>query len=312
MTRQQFFDATRPKVQGSWYLHQHLPRDMDFFILLSSSVGIAGSRGQGNYSAGNTYEDALAHHRRGLGLPGCSIDLGMVLGVGFLAEESTENRVHDNVKSWNFLGIREREFLGVMDACIRGESQPGVPVPPQLITGLGTGGMMAHGATKYPWWFNDAKFRHIVHVDTDRVVEADGGSGPPVGALLSQAANLEEAVDVVSDVLVSKLAKSLMVATGEYFFFFFLCTMNPSLCVQEQITNLCVRTPTEDIEVTRPISGYGVDSLLAVELRAWIFSEIKAEVSVFELLSNEPITALARKIATKSKAVPEAFVNGGS
>ncbi|KAI1253816.1 putative secondary metabolism biosynthetic enzyme [Eutypa lata] len=281
MTRQQFFDATRPKVQGSWYLHQHLPRDMDFFILLSSSVGIAGSRGQGNYSAGNTYEDALAHHRRGLGLPACSIDLGMVLGVGFLAEESTENRVHDNVKSWNFLGIREREFLGVMDACIRGESQPGVPVPPQLITGLGTGGMMAHGATKYPWWFNDAKFRHIVHVDTDRVVEADGGSGPPVGALLSQAANLEEAVDVVSDVLVSKLAKSLMVAT-------------------------------EDIEVTRPISGYGVDSLLAVELRAWIFSEIKAEVSVFELLSNEPITALARKIATKSKAVPEAFVNGGS
>lgn len=150
MTRQQFFDATRPKVQGSWYLHQHLPRDMDFFILLSSSVGIAGSRGQGNYSAGNTYEDALAHHRRGLGLPACSIDLGMVLGVGFLAEESTENRVHDNVKSWNFLGIREREFLGVMDACIRGESQPGVPVPPQLITGLGTGGMMAHGATKYP------------------------------------------------------------------------------------------------------------------------------------------------------------------
>lgn len=132
-----------------------------------------------------------------------------------------------------------------------------------------------------------------------------------MGALLSQAANLEEAVDVVSDVLVSKLAKSLMVATGGYFFFF-LCTMNPSLCVQEQITNLCVRTPTEDIEVTRPISGYGVDSLLAVELRAWIFSEIKAEVSVFELLSNEPITALARKIATKSKAVPEAFVNGGS
>lgn len=39
---------------------------------------------------------------------------------------------------------------------------------------------------------------------------------------------------MVSDVLVSKLAKSLMVATGEYFFFFFffLCTMNPSLCVQ--------------------------------------------------------------------------------
>ncbi|KAI1395028.1 putative polyketide synthase [Hypoxylon fuscum] len=279
MSRQQFFAATQPKVQGSWYLHKHLPADMDFFVLLSSSVGIAGSRGQGNYSAGNTYEDALAHYRRNAGLPACSIDVGMVLGVGFLAEETTGDRVHDNVKSWSFLGIREREFLGVMDAAIRGESMPGQAVPPQLITGLGTGGMMARGATKYPWWFKDAKFRHIVHVDTDRVAESDGEDGPAVGALLAQASSFEQAVDLVVDVLINKLAKSLMVSA-------------------------------EDIEGTRPVSSYGVDSLLAVELRAWIFSEIKAEVSVFELLSNEPITSLARKIAEKSKAVPETFAAG--
>ncbi|RYP52695.1 hypothetical protein DL768_002202 [Monosporascus sp. mg162] len=276
MTRQQFFAATRPKVQGSWYLHKHLPADMDFFILLSSSVGIAGSRGQGNYSAGNAYEDALAHYRRSRGLAACSIDLGMVLGVGFLAEETTEDRVHDNVKSWNFLGIREREFLGIIDAAIRGRSVPGAEVPPQLITGLGTGGMMARGASKYPWGFNDAKFRHIVHVDTDHVTEAKGDDGPPVGALLAQATSLDHAVDIVSGVLTNKLAKSLMVST-------------------------------EDIEVTRPISSYGVDSLLAVELRTWIFSEIGAEVSVFDLLSSEPITSLARKITEKSKAVPESF-----
>lgn len=203
----------------------------------------------------------------------------MVLGVGFLAEETTGDRVHDNVKSWSFLGIREREFLGVMDAAIRGESMPGQAVPPQLITGLGTGGMMARGATKYPWWFKDAKFRHIVHVDTDRVAESDGEDGPAVGALLAQASSFEQAVDLVVDVLINKLAKSLMVSA-------------------------------EDIEGTRPVSSYGVDSLLAVELRAWIFSEIKAEVSVFELLSNEPITSLARKIAEKSKAVPETFAAG--
>ena len=52
MTHEQFQGVISPKVQGSWNLHHLLPKDMDFFILLSSSAGIAGSRGQGNYAAG--------------------------------------------------------------------------------------------------------------------------------------------------------------------------------------------------------------------------------------------------------------------
>lgn len=75
----------------------------------------------------------------------------MVLGVGFLAEETTEARVHENTMSWSFIGIREREFLSIPQAAITGISIPGAPpVPPQLITGLGTGAMMAQGAEKYP------------------------------------------------------------------------------------------------------------------------------------------------------------------
>lgn len=55
----------------------------------------------------------------------------MVLGVGFLAEETTEARIHENTKSWSFIGIREREFLGILQAAITGESIPGAPpVPP--------------------------------------------------------------------------------------------------------------------------------------------------------------------------------------
>lgn len=52
------------------------------------------------------------------------------------------------------------------------------------------------------------------------------------------------------------------------------------------------------------MSSYGVDSLLAVELRSWIYSEVQADVSVFDLLSNIAITSLARKIVSVSKAVP--------
>lgn len=38
MADEQFHRFIMPKVYGSWNLHKHLSRDMDFFIPLSSSV----------------------------------------------------------------------------------------------------------------------------------------------------------------------------------------------------------------------------------------------------------------------------------
>lgn len=77
---------------------------------------------------------------------------GMALGVGFLAEETTEARVHENTKTWSFIGLREKDFLGILQAATTGVSLPCKEmVQPQLITGLGTGGMMAQGGEKYPW-----------------------------------------------------------------------------------------------------------------------------------------------------------------
>ncbi|KAF9875052.1 hypothetical protein CkaCkLH20_07318 [Colletotrichum karsti] len=274
MTRDQFLGATQCKVQGSWNLHEHLPKEMDFFVLLSSSVGIAGSRAQGNYSAGNSYQDAIAHYRRGHGLPACSIDVGMVLGVGFLAEETTGDRVHENTRSWSFIGIREREFLAILQAAITNESVPGVAAPKQMITGLGTGGMMAQGSEKYPWWFNDAKFAHLVQIDTHHVVQEKNDDTGKLRDELSQATNLDGAAEIVATALVQKLARSMMVSV-------------------------------ENIETSRPVSSYGVDSLLAVELRSWIYEELQADISVFDLLSNVAISSLARNIVTGSKVVSE-------
>jgi hypothetical protein len=86
MTVEDWYAAARPKVQASWNLHEALPKDLDFFILLSSSSGMVGNRGQANYCAGNSYQDALARHRVLIGLKATSLDLGTILSVGFIAE----------------------------------------------------------------------------------------------------------------------------------------------------------------------------------------------------------------------------------
>lgn len=73
-----------------------LPKDMDFFVMLSSLAGVMGHRGQGNYGAGNIFQDDFASFRRSQGLPAMTIDIGYLLSVGFVAEH---DEYVDHVKS---------------------------------------------------------------------------------------------------------------------------------------------------------------------------------------------------------------------
>lgn len=77
MKPETFQRVLRPKVRGGWLLH-HLLKDypLDFFILFSSTGSVIASLGQGNYAAANAFLDALAYHRRSLGLPALSIGWG--------------------------------------------------------------------------------------------------------------------------------------------------------------------------------------------------------------------------------------------
>ncbi|KAK8039588.1 polyketide synthase PKS2 [Apiospora rasikravindrae] len=106
--------ALAPKCRGTWNLHKHVPADVDFFVMLSSICGIVGNRGQSNYAAGNTFQDALATYRRARGMAASCLDLGNILSVGYIAENA-ETLNANPIFFFAHDGVREDEFLSFIE-----------------------------------------------------------------------------------------------------------------------------------------------------------------------------------------------------
>jgi zearalenone synthase (highly reducing iterative type I polyketide synthase) len=275
MTHELWRGAVRPKIQGSWNLHKALPQNMDFFVMLSSISGVVGNRSQANYAAGNTFQDALAYYRRKQGLPAVSVDLGLMLGIGLIAERGGNT----NLRKSEAVGLNEVEFHSIVKSAMAG-SFGRTLTPTQLVTGLPTGGILRRDGLDMPFYFDDPRFSQLKKTGLRQAIDGDENGGTVSGeadslySQLTQATSIQEASRSISGALAARLAKGL-------------------------------QTSAENIDVDKPLHSYGVDSLMAVETRTWIMQHIKADISLFDVLSGASIAALATKIAGSSQLVPK-------
>ncbi|MFC9433660.1 SDR family NAD(P)-dependent oxidoreductase [Nocardia sp. NPDC057030] len=91
MTEADFLRTVQPKVDGAWHLHNHTrDLDLDAFVMFSSMSWNVGTPGQANYAAANGFLEALATHRRELGLPALTINWGAMAEVGFVARNKLD------------------------------------------------------------------------------------------------------------------------------------------------------------------------------------------------------------------------------
>ncbi|MGW7720875.1 type I polyketide synthase, partial [Streptomyces chartreusis] len=94
LTPDDFTAVLRAKVTAAENLDA-LTRDLPLtaFVLYSSTAGVLGAAGQGNYAAANARLDALAARRRADGLPATAIAWGPWAGSGMAAGEDIDRRL---------------------------------------------------------------------------------------------------------------------------------------------------------------------------------------------------------------------------
>lgn len=149
-----------------------------------------------------------------------------------------------------------------------GYTEDGDRTPAQLITGTGTGGLVQQNSLPDAYWYREARMAIMQTLDT--IPQFSSPDLISMQELLSNATSLSEATSIVLEGIVTLLAKAM--------------NMLPS-----------------DLNVRKPANVYGVDSLVAVGTRNWIFRETGADVSVFEILSECSIAELAENIVGKCR-----------
>ncbi|MEO6090751.1 MAG: type I polyketide synthase, partial [Umezawaea sp.] len=117
LTPEDFSAVLRSKAVAAHNLHE-LTSDLSAFVLFSSTAGVFGSAGQGNYAAANTYLDALAEHRRGLGLPATSVAWGPWAEAGMVVDCAA---VESRVRRGGFTPMRPERAVAALREAIEND-----------------------------------------------------------------------------------------------------------------------------------------------------------------------------------------------
>jgi hypothetical protein len=250
--------AVAPKVNGAMNLHSVLASTpLDFFLMTSSVSGIMGTPGQSNYAAANSYLDALARHRVKANMTATACIIPMVLGVGVVAENV---ELEDSLRRKGMYGIDEERLLESFEAAIATTSMPGVPAADHIVIGLDPAllqkAAVDEDTATGSFWLEDARFSHVVHA-MDSSNDSAGGSGAikSVLAAIKAAATPAEAAALAAVHFVGKLARLLMLAEDD---------VDPA---------------------SGSIASYGIDSMIGVDLRNWIFKEFRMDIPFQQLLA---------------------------
>lgn len=261
MSNKGWHTSVKPKVQGTWNLHNSIKgKDsaLDFFLMTSSIAGSVGTATESNYTAANSFMDNFATYRRKHNLPAVSIGLGAISEIGYLHENPEIEAV---LLRKGITPINEDDLLSIIDITM---SRPNglEPTEAHVLTGLETQGMKRLRRLGFEGTIptlNDPRAGFLASsLDGETDVHSkktDSGLPPALAATLEAGGDADAVLDTLTDIVVARLANLILVPAGK-------------------------------IGREMPLMKWGMDSMLAAEYRTWFFMAFTVDIPFLYLLGD--------------------------
>ena len=230
--------------------------------LMSSVSGSVGVATESNYCASNYFLDMFARYRLNAGLQAISVGLGMISQIGYLHEHPD---IKNGLVQKGVSAIDADDFLQIIDATLSASSNNTAELgydklsKGHILTGLeplGLNELRKKGFEGIPATFDD-----------------------PRAALLNDALSggIEGQANAFTSGLPAELAEASRSGRS-----IFDATLS---VIVKQFSNFLL-TPVEKLDVSKPLAGFGMDSLLAAAVRSWFYRKFKVDLAFMTPLSQ--------------------------
>ncbi|KAI0097723.1 putative polyketide synthase [Nemania sp. FL0031] len=263
MTFQQFQDVAGPKVDGSIHLDKLFSdKRLDFLVLVSSINCIIGNIGQANYAAANAFMCGLAAQRRRRGLPSAAVNIGAIIGAGYMMSESRKE-LDNIVERYLMLPMSEEDWCQAIseaiDAC-----RPDSPHGPEIITGLRSIALDVAHAPNAPNWCTTSTFSSLIVARKIANAEEKEKALPTISERLQACRTPDEINRVVEETFASQLRMMLQVSTS-----------------------------SDELMAARS-GDIGIDSLVSVDIRSWFLRALRVNIPVLKIMGNNAMSSLVQ------------------
>ena len=264
MTLDNWQRTVKPKVDGSILLNDlYAGNDLDFFILMGSISGPVGNRSQSSYAAANAFMSSIIRWRRDRNLVGSIINPGQIVNVGYVL--TADSRLLKSlVNSLGCYSMSEQDLHELFaESILAGRPESGRN--PDIIAGL-----KIESPTEKPdiiWYRNPKAWHYIVHCMENGT--SSSTMCVQVKSQLQSASSHREVMEIVEAGFIAKIRSKLQLL--------------------------------DEDTVAREVSPMelGVDSLIAVDLRAWFVKEVGVDIPILKILGGFSISQIVEEAATK-------------
>ncbi|KAI0545024.1 polyketide synthase [Xylaria curta] len=289
-----WISALAAKVHGTKNLHEATKScALDFFVMATSIETIVALATQGAYTAANNFQDYFARWRRRQGLPAATASFGLINDKGKLSQNTTtialmaRNRV---------LQVTQSQLLKLLEPCFldneihstsAGPTYIGAEDDPLSIVNIITcfdpaalavrarEDATGNDSTALPRWYSDPRVSLVIRAMKDADHQNSRYSG-------SSAFQYDQPVSIFTCDFAKAVENARAGSEAE------------QLEAVRLVANEIARTVAQMLfidasrmDTAKSVAQYGMDSLLAAELRNWLNSTFGIDVDMLEILDTE-------------------------